>query len=86
MTYTFRAGFRLVVPFIDKLEYRVKGSWVGRETKEASLLMLGFCLYSLDPKQKGLLRLPHRKCSMTWLTLMEHYFLTPSPIGEDLVM
>ena len=58
--------------------------WKRNETGKS--LMSGLCL-CLDPMQtlligrgqKGLLKLPHYRCSMTWQNLMEHCSLTSRP-------
>ena len=36
MTYAFSNGFRLVIPYIDKMRSRVKGAWAGKEAREVN--------------------------------------------------
>ena len=34
MSYCFSQGLRLVVPYLDKFQARVKAAWVGKELRQ----------------------------------------------------
>lgn len=36
MSYSFSNGFRLVLPYIDRIKYRMKGGWVGKDAEEVT--------------------------------------------------
>ena len=63
MSYMFKNGFRLVIPYIDKLKCRVKGEWVGRDAREVLLQLSPIKSYVTYRSQ--LIR-PH-----TWLLISD---------------